>query len=111
MDTKREGRRRYSEQERRELIEQQERSGLSQAAFCRRVKIHPVTFSIWRRAAKRPVAAFAEVQISAPAATHTTPVVNAAAVLHLRDGAKLELALAGDTAWSGLGLMLKTLQA
>lgn len=100
-------------QERVALLEQQERSGKSQAAFCRRMNIHPVTFCRWRRVLGHKALAFAEVQVSAPevAGHRRVPVVGTAAVLHLRDGAKLEVALAGDTAWAGLGLMLKTLQA
>jgi transposase-like protein len=113
MDTNFGRRRIYSVRERIELIEQQERSGLSQAAFCRRANIHPVTFCGWRRALGQRVPAFAEVQVSAPvvATRGSAPVVSAAAVMHLRNGAKLEVALGGESAWAGLGVMLKTLQA
>lgn len=39
------------------------------------------------------------------------PVLGGAAVLHLRDGASLEVVLGGESAWAGLGVMLKTLQS
>ena len=87
------------------------RSGLKQAEFCRRAKLHPMTFSLWRRRLKPTAAAFAEVEVSSPVPAAEGPGLRGAAVLHLRDGAKLEVALAGETAWAGLGLMLKTLQA
>lgn len=101
---------RYTPQQRQEYVERFGRSGLSQAEFCRRAKLHPMTFSLWRR--KCAAAVFAEVQVSAPVvASGSTPVLGGAAVLHLFNGAKLEVALGGETAWAGLGLMLKTLQS
>jgi hypothetical protein len=103
-------RKRYTPQQRREYVEQFGRSGLSQAEFCRRAKLSPMTFSLWRR---QPVSAvFAEVQVSAPvvASGGAAPRLGGAAVLHLANGARLELALGGESAWAGLGLMLKTLQ-
>jgi hypothetical protein len=113
MDTTLGRRRIYTVRERVELLEQQERSGLSQAAFCRRTNIHPVTFCGWRRALGQKIPAFAEVQVSAPEITTKgrAPVLGGAAVLHLRSGAKLEVALGGESAWAGLGVMLKTLEA
>lgn len=104
---------RYTPDQRQDYIEQFERSGLKQAEFCRRANLNPMTFSLWRRKRKLMKAAFAEVQVSAPVtvATDTAPVLGGAAVLHLVNGAKLELALGGTSAWTGLGLMLKTLQA
>lgn len=113
MDATLRRRRIYTVRERIELLEQQERSGLSQAAFCRRANIHPVTFSGWRRALGQKVRTFAEVQVSAPevATGGRGPVLGGAAVLHLRNGAKLEVALGGESAWAGLGVMLKTLEA
>ena len=105
--------RRYTPHQRQDYVERFERSGLKQAEFCRRAGLHPMTFSIWRRKLKRRTSAFAEVQVSAPVAvaTDTAPVLGGAAVLHLLNGARLELALGGDSAWAGLGLMLKTLQS
>ena len=102
---------RYTPQQRQEYVEQFGRSGLSQAEFCRRAKLHPMTFSLWRR--KSAAAVFAEVQVSAPvvATGGSAPVLGGAAVLHLCNGAKLEVALGGETAWAGLGRMLKTLQS
>ncbi len=104
---------RFTPQQWHEYVDQFRLSGLSQAEFCRRAKLQPVTFAYWRRKLKPASPVFAEVQVSA-----TTPVVGAAgsicggaAMLHLRDGAKLEVALSGANAWTGLGLMLKTLQA
>ncbi|PTY01375.1 transposase [Opitutus sp. ER46] len=105
---------RYTPQQRQEYVDRFERSGTTQAEFCREAKLHPMTFSNWRR--QRQVAAsaiFAEVQMSAPApngAGHV-PVLGGGAVLHLLNGSRLELALGDPAAWAGLGLMLKTLQA
>ena len=105
--------RRFTPHQRQQYVEEFNRSGLSQAEFCRRVKLQPMTFSRWRRSAA-PVApvepVFAEVQVRS-STTQATSEVGGAAVLHLRDGAKLEVALAGETAWAGLGLMLKSFQA
>ena len=71
-----------------------------------------MTFSLWRRK-KAQRSAFAEVRVSAPVAvpTDTAPMLGGAAVLHLVNGGRLDLALGGESAWAGLGLMLKTLQA
>ena len=104
---------RYTPSQRQDYVERFARSGLTQAEFCRRAKLHPMTFSLWRRKLKSTNAAFAEVQVSAPVtvATGAAPVLGGAAVLHLLNGARLELALGGESAWAGLGLMLKTLQA
>lgn len=114
MATSRE-KKRYTPQQRQEYVEEFRRSGLTQAEFCRRAKLHPMTFSLWRRKLKPANAeqVFAEVQVSAPAliAASDTPMLGSAAVLHLINGSRLELALGGETAWAGLGLMLKTLQA
>ena len=100
-------------QQRQEYLEQFGRSGLSPAEFCRRVKLCPATLSLWRRKPKAAIPIFAEVQVSTPGAASGVgaPVMAGAAVLHLREGAKLEVALTGEAAWTGLGLMLKTLQA
>jgi len=102
---------RYTAQQRQEYVERFGRSGLSQAEFCRRAKLHPMTFSLWRR--QRAAAGFAEVQVSAPvvATDALASALGGAAVLHLGHGAKLEVALDGEAAWAGLGLMLKTLQS
>ena len=104
-------RHRYTPHQRQDYIEQFERSGLKQAEFCRRAKVHPMTFSLWRRKLTKSV--FAEVQVSAPVAVAASdrPAPRGGAVLHLLNGAKLEVALDGASAWAGLGLMLKTLQA
>lgn len=59
-------RRQYTTQQRQDFVEQFGRSGLEQAEFCRRAKLHPMTFSIWRRKQKARRSAFAEVQVSAP---------------------------------------------
>jgi transposase-like protein len=101
----------YTPQQRRDYVEQFARSGLKQAEYCRRANLHPMTFSLWRRKLKPTV--FAEVQVSSqgPVPAVEAPAQRGAAVLHLRDGAKLEVALAGETAWTGLGLLLKTHQA
>lgn len=103
----------YTPQQRQDYVERFARSGLKQAEFCRRAKLHPMTFSLWRRKLKPANAPFAEVQVSAPVAvaTDAAPAMRGAAVLHLPIGARLEVALGGEPAWAGLGLMLKTLQA
>lgn len=115
MDTTRRKNSQFTPQQRREYVERFWRSGLKQAEFCRRANLHPMTFSRWRRKLKplATAAVFAEVQVStsAPVSPNTPSVAAGAAVLHLRDGARLELALSGEAAWTGLGLMLKTLQA
>lgn len=96
----------FTPEERQGYVEQHGRSGLTQAEFCRRVKIHPMTFSLWRRRAKPAAPAFAEVQVSGP-----VPVVTGgAAMLHLPGGARMEVALGDEAAWRGLGVMLKSLQ-
>ena len=89
-------------EERRDYVERFRRSGLSQAEFCRQVKLHPMTFSLWRRQAEGLAPAFAEVQVSGP-----SPGVSAgAAVLHLPGGARLEVALGGEAGWRGLGVFV-----
>jgi hypothetical protein len=106
---------RFTPQQRQEYVEQFGRSGLSQAEFCRQAKLHPMTFSLWRRKPKAPAPVFAQVEISAPVhaadAGSRASVPGVAAVLHLLDGAKLEVALEGETAWAGLGVLLKTFQS
>ena len=101
--------RRYTQQQRAEYLEQFKRIGLSQAEFCRRAQLHPMTFSRWRR---RIRTVFAEVQVSSssPRAVAEESCMKGAAVLHLRQGAKLEVVLANEAAWGGLGRMLKILE-
>lgn len=102
----------FTPQQRQQYVEQFQGSGLTQAEFCRRAGLCAVTFSLWRRKPKRATAMFAEVQVAAPVARGSgAPVLGGAAVLQLRDGARLELALGGESAWAGLGVMLKTLQS
>ena len=97
---------RYTAQQRQDYLEQFGRSKLSQAEFCRRQMLHPVTFSHWWRTMKSVATGFAEVRTSAPAPA----AISGSAVLHLAGGAKLELALNDEAAWAGLGFMLNTLQ-
>lgn len=105
-------RRTFTPQQRQHYVEQFQGSGLSQAEFCRRAGLCPVTFSLWRRTRKRATAVFAEVQVSAPVPMGSGgPGLGGAAVLHLRDGASLEVVLGGESAWAGLGVMLKTFQS
>lgn len=113
-------RKRYTRRQRQKYVEQFGRSGLSQAEYCRRAKLHPMTFSQWRRKLQAPVPVFAQVELSEtipeagtgclPATPGFPPGFSGAAILHLSGGAKLELALEGETAWAGLGVMLKTFQ-
>lgn len=96
----------YTQEQRSDYLARFERSGMSQMTFCRRAKIHPATFSLWRRTARSGTAggggvpAFAEVQVSPPCPT-------SAVTLHLPGGAKLEVASGTDVMWQGLGLLLK----
>ena len=65
------GRKRYLESERRELIHKYNRSGMTQAAFCRANGLRAVTLSRWLRACDKKVrgrsaAAFAEVEVAPP---------------------------------------------
>lgn len=104
---------RFTSQQRQQHVAEFARSGLSQAEFCRRAKLHPVTFSRWRRKPAVTVPVFAEVQVSAmvPDVVAAWPVLGGAAVLHLVNGARLEMALGAESAWTGLGRMLKALQS
>jgi transposase-like protein len=112
MATNSRKRRTFTPQQRQQYVEQFRGCGLSQAEFCRRAGLCPVTFSLWRRTRKRTTAVFAEVQLAAPAPRGSdAPVLGGAAVLQLRDGARLEVAMGGESAWAGLGVMLKALQS
>ncbi|HLW79941.1 MAG TPA: transposase [Terriglobia bacterium] len=101
-------RRRYTDEQRAAALARFDRSDLSQAEFCRRAGIRVSTFSLWRRSggAARQVRprmpGFAEVRLSAPAAT-------SAVTLHLPSGARLEVATGSDAMWHGLGLLLRSL--
>lgn len=97
----------YLPAQRRDYIERFVSSGVSQAEFCRRAKIHPATFSQWRRAMTPATPVFAEVQVSAPLPT----VIGGPAVLHLPGGARLEVAVECAAAWHGLGVLLNSLQS
>lgn len=98
-------RREFTAEQRQEYVDRFGRSGLSPAQFCRQWKLHPSTFSIWRRAARASVMAFAEVQVSTP-----TPAATMAgtAILHLPGGARLEVTLASEAAWRGLAAVLQS---
>lgn len=74
---------RRSAQERRELIQAYERSGLSKAAFCRERGILPATFYLWFKKQALPAPRWAEVQVDRPEAIQTPP----------HHGPPLELAL------------------
>jgi transposase-like protein len=104
MDTTSRARRAFTPQERQQYVERFRRSGLSQAEFCRRAKLHPMTFSLWRRQAQEAAPVFAEVQVAAP-------MPGATATLHLAHGVKLEVPVGAAAAWHGLGLLLKSLQS
>ena len=101
-------RRRYTDEQRSAALARFDRGDLSQAEFCRRAGIRVSTFSLWRRSggAARQVRprmpGFAEVRLSAPAAT-------SAVTLHLPSGARLEVATGSDAMWHGLGLLLRSL--
>ena len=65
------GRKRYAENERRDLLRKYCRSGMTQAAFCRANGLTAVTLSKWLRARGekgrgRGAAGFAEVEIAPP---------------------------------------------
>jgi transposase-like protein len=107
MTTTSKKRRVFTALQRQDNVERFGRSGLSQAKFCRRVKIPPATFSLWRRRAEVPRPAFATVEASAsvPAPHDTTAVI-----LHLANGARLEVPIGAEATWRGLGTLLKSLQ-
>ncbi|MFZ9683484.1 MAG: IS66 family insertion sequence element accessory protein TnpA [Cephaloticoccus sp.] len=98
-------RREFTPEQRLEHVERFGRSGLSPAQFCRQWKLHPSTFSIWRRAARASAATFAEVQVSAPM---SAAKFDGTAILHLPGGARLEVTIASDAVWHGLGVLLKS---
>jgi hypothetical protein len=70
-------------EERQELIQAYERSGLSKAAFCRERGILPATFYPWFKTQSLPVPRWAEVQVDRPEAMQPAP----------HHGPPLELAL------------------
>jgi transposase-like protein len=81
---------RYTPAERRSLVRRYQKSGLSQAAFCRKNNIVATTFTNWvRRCAKKMDvgAKFAEIEISAPALAGASAeiVYPDGKVLRLRD--------------------------
>jgi transposase-like protein len=104
METTLRVRRAFTPQERQQHVERFRRSGLSQAEFCRRAKLHPMTFSLWRRRAEEAAPVFAQVQVAAP-------MPGAIATLHLANGAKLDVPVGAEATWHGLGLLLRSLQA
>ena len=99
------GRRVYTQQQRLDYLARFERSGHSQAEFCRRANLSLSTFALWRRAAAAGAApTFAEVHLSE---THPACAVT----LLPPNGVKLEVTAATEAMWQGLGLLLKALQA
>ena len=104
METTLRVRRAFTPQQRQRYLERFRCSGLSQAQFCRGAKLHPVTFSVWRRRAEESVPVFAEVQLA-------TPMPSSIATLYLPTGAKLEVPVGAESTWRGLGLLLKSLQS
>ncbi len=100
----------YAQEQRRDYVARFARSGLKQAEFCRRAKLHPMTFSLWRRKALPPsptTTGFAEVEVSLPDSIAGEPAPAGAAVLYLRGDVRLEVPLNHPGAWTGLGLMLR----
>lgn len=95
---------RFTAEQRRTQVGQFARSGLSQAEFCRRSGLHPATFSLWRRRAEAPAPGFAEVAITPPVLLAGT-----VAILHLPGSVRLEVSALDETAWRGLGLLLRSL--
>ena len=66
------GRKRYAESERRELLREYGRSGMTRAAFCRANDLSAVTLSKWQRGRVGKgngigAAGFAEVEVAPPA--------------------------------------------
>ena len=74
---------RRSAQQRQELIQAYECSGLSKAAFCRERGILPATFYLWCKKRPLPTPRWAEVQVDRPEAIPAPP----------HPGPPLELAL------------------
>lgn len=104
METTLRVRRAFTPLERQQHVDRFRCSGLTQAEFCRRAKLHPMTFSLWRRRATEALPIFAEVQLAAP-----TPSL--VATLYLPSGAKLDVPVGAESTWYGLGLLLKSLQS
>ena len=71
---------RRSRDEWREIITQQQASGLTVAAFCRRAQLSPISFFAWRRKLRAAVT-FAEVKLVPPAAAKASGIE-----LHLPSG-------------------------
>ena len=67
----------------REIIAQQQASGLTVAAFCRRAQLSAVSFFAWRRKLRDAVT-FAEVKLVPPAALEASGVE-----LHLPAGRRI----------------------
>jgi len=115
VETAPRGRRVYTQQEKADYLALFEKSEMTQADFCQEMGLNESTFSVWVRAArgetnvtKTNIVApqFAEVRLSAPTTTETTP---AAVTVQLPSGMKIEVNAATDAVWQGLGLLLKTL--
>src|SRR5580658_9670698 len=99
---------RYTEQQRADYLARFERSGLSQAEFCREAKLYVSTFSLWRRAATAGIAGqrpgFAEGRLNTSASAGMV-------TLSLTSGSRLEVQTTTDAAWHGIGVLLKSLHS
>ncbi len=92
----RQGRVRTDLRRRRALVEAYERSGLSQAEFCRRRDLNPKTFSVWRRASSSATLAFAEVQLPTP-----EPAGDLVVEILLREDVRIRVPFAGNVGGTG----------
>lgn len=93
-------RRRYSEEEKAQLLALFAKSGESAAEFCREREIYPATFSVWRKqhraggsGSSENTVAFAEVRVA------TIPV--GVVTIALPSGLELRLPAGADPAWVG----------
>lgn len=95
---------RRSGRERRRWLDRQERSGLSQRDFCARHGLALSTFTYWKR---RERAAGAEQAISfvevprAASEVRALPMTDAAVVIELPGGVRIELLQATEPKWLG----------
>lgn len=98
-------RRRWTAEQRREVLAQFAASGLTQAEFCRRVGLSAATFSTWCRKTTRggnsandTVGGFARVQVAPPFPAMPT---GAAIIVQVDDGLRVTVPVGTDAVWLG----------
>jgi transposase-like protein len=91
--------------ERRQLLDRYERSGLSQKAFCLRYGVALSTLQYWRRRARDATQELRPSFVEIPQATGMVRSLSgeAAVIIELPGGTRLEVRAGTDTQWlSGL---------